>query len=110
MVSLRSFLYDASFGRQGKKIEYRRDRDLHTKDKIFMQDASSGYKGWPKKSKLGVEEGTMAGLVAEDSFSSLSRDRSDVVGDILGGFSSIVDGNVLGCFDYDVDGDEEQKP
>ena len=75
-----------------------------------MQDASSGYKGWPKKSKLGVEEGAVVGSVAEDSFSSLSRYRSDVVGDILGGFSSNVDGNILGCFNSDVDGDEEQKP
>ena len=59
-----------------------------------MQDASSGRRGWPKKSKLTVEEGgARAGSIAEDDFSSPEGHRSDSISDGLGGFDSNVDGN-----------------
>ena len=70
-----------------------------------MQDTSSSCGGWPKKSKLVVEEGVaMVGSTIEDGFSGSNsnhnvsfgnaKDRSD------------------GSFDLgsDSDGDEEHKP
>ena len=52
-----------------------------------MQEASSGSGGWPKKSKLAVEEGEVTGLTAEDDFSKADSGRNDALNDVLGGFS-----------------------
>ena len=62
-----------------------------------MHNASLGHKGWPKKSKLTVEEGEAVGSTTKDSFSKADNSHGDVVNDVLGGF------------DFDIDGNEEHK-
>ena len=56
---------------------------------------SSGHGGWPKKSKLAVEEG--AAMAIEDGFNKANGSCSDTVDVGLGYFGS------------DGDGDEEQN-
>ena len=60
-----------------------------------MQEANSSRGGWPKISKLALEERVVASLTIEDGFSKADGSRSDVVDDVLGGFG------------FDGDGDEE---
>ena len=61
----------------------------------LVQEANSSHGGWPKKSKLALEERVVAGLTIEDAFSKVDGSRSDVVDDVLGGFG------------FDSDDDEE---
>ena len=58
-----------------------------------MQEASSGNRGWLKKSKHAVEEGAAVGSTAEDDCHKADDSCSDSVNDDLSGFGSDVDGN-----------------
>ena len=54
-------------------------------------------RGWPKKSKLVMEEGVTVGSTIENDFNKADGSCSDVIGGGLDGFDS------------NIDGDEEQK-
>ena len=78
-------------------MEHSLQNKLVKKGRIYspMQEAKSGSGGWPKKSKLVMEERVATtGSVVEDGSSSPDDNRNDAVGD------------GLSVINFDSDGDE----